>query len=76
MNPSRSLWICPNCGRQFVSLNRNHSCGRYRLEDHFIGKEPFVRELYDPLEMFGPVKAFPVKTRIVFQNEGRQGICL
>lgn len=73
MNPSRSLWICPNCGRQFVSINRNHSCGRYRLEDHFIGKEPIVRELYDQLfqtlEEFGPVKAFPVKTRIVFQAE-------
>ncbi len=73
MNPSRSLWICPNCGRQFVSVNRNHSCGRYQLEDHFIGKEPSVRELYDllfqTLKGFGPVKAFPVKTRIVFQAE-------
>jgi len=73
MTPKRSLWVCPNCGRQFVSVNRNHSCGRYRLEEHFVGKEPIVRELYDSLfetlKQFGPVKAFPVKTRIVFQAE-------
>lgn len=73
MTPRRPLWVCPNCGRQFVSVNRNHSCGRYSFEDHFAGKEPFARELYDllfrSLKQFGPVRAFPVKTRIVFQAE-------
>jgi hypothetical protein len=38
-----------------------------------MGKEPVVRELYDQLfetlQQFGPVRAFPVKTRIVFQAE-------
>ena len=73
MTPARFLWVCPNCGRQFVSVNRNHSCGRYSLEDHFVWKEPVVRELYDllvqTLEQFGPLGVFPVKTRIVFQAE-------
>ena len=73
MKTSKSLWVCPNCGRQFVSVNRNHSCGHFNLEDHFVGKEPFVRELYDhlvkSLERFGPLGVFPVKTRIVFQAE-------
>jgi hypothetical protein len=73
MTSPKSLWICPNCGRQFVSVNRNHSCGRYSLEDHFVGKEFIVRELYDllfeTLKQFGRVSAFPVKTRIVFQAE-------
>jgi uncharacterized protein DUF5655 len=73
MKPRRSLWVCPDCGRQFVSVNRNHSCGYYSLEDHFAGKEPFVREAYDglveTLKQFGPVGVFPVKTRIVFQAE-------
>jgi hypothetical protein len=73
MTSTRSLWVCPKCGRQFVSVNRNHSCGQYSLEDHFQGKEPFIRELYDllfeTLQQLGPVKAFPVKTRIVFQAE-------
>ena len=73
MTPSRSLWVCPDCGRQFVSVNRNHSCGRYGLEAHFTGKDSSVRELYEhlykTLQQFGPVKAFPVKSRIVFQAE-------
>ena len=73
MLPSKSLWVCPDCGRQFVSVNRNHSCGLYGLQDHFVNKEPVVRELYDllfeTLKQFGPVRAFPVKTRIVFQAE-------
>ena len=73
MTHTKSLWVCPDCGRQFVSVNRNHSCGHYSLEAHFAGKEPVVRELYDhlveTLERFGPVGVFPVKTRIVFQAE-------
>ena len=73
MAPSRSLWVCPNCGRQFVSVNRNHSCGRCSLEAHFTGKESGVHESYDhlyrTLQQFGPVTAFPVKSRIVFQAE-------
>lgn len=73
MTSPRSLWVCPDCGRQFVSANRNHSCGRYPLEAHFTGKEPIVRDLYDllleTLERFGPIGVFPVKTRIVFQAE-------
>ena len=71
--PKRQLWVCPTCGRQFVSVNRNHSCGFYSLEEHFAGKEIIVRELYDlmfeTLKQFGPVKAFPVKTRIIFLAE-------
>ena len=71
--PKKSAWVCPRCRRRFVSVNRNHSCGEYRLEDHFVGKEPIVRELYnillETLERFGSVGVFPVKTRIVFQAE-------
>jgi hypothetical protein len=73
MPPTRSLWVCPTCGRRFVSVNRNHSCGQYNLEDQFVSKEPVVRALYDllleTLEQFGPVGVFPVKTRIIFQAE-------
>jgi hypothetical protein len=73
MTSIRSIWVCPACGRQFVSVNRNHSCGRYNLADHFAGKEAGVRALYDlllqRLEQWGPVAVFPVKTRIIFQAE-------
>lgn len=48
-----------------------HSCGRYRLEDHFTGKAPIVRELFDRLDAvikdFGPANVYAQKTSIVFQ---------
>ncbi len=67
------FWACPQCGRQFVSPNKWHSCGRYKIDDHFAGKDPIVREIFDhlleTLQQFGPVTAYAVKTRIVFQAE-------
>lgn len=73
MTPAKSPWVCPDCGRTFVSANRNHSCGGYNLEDHFAGKEPLVRASYEQLletmKRYGPVGVFPVKTRIIFQAE-------
>ncbi len=66
-------WTCPVCGRRFRHANTNHSCGRFSLEQHFVGKELIARVLYDQLwktmQEFGPVTAHPVKTRIVFQAE-------
>jgi hypothetical protein len=53
--------------------NTNHSCGQYSLESHFAGKEPAVRDRYDQLlkvlESFGPVAAYSLKSRIVFQAD-------
>ncbi len=70
---TKTFWTCPRCGRQFVSANKWHSCQSFRIEDHFAGKDPLVRELYDllfaTLNEFGPVKAYALKTRIVFQAE-------
>jgi hypothetical protein len=66
-------WTCPKCGRQFVSRNKQHSCGRYQLSDHFLNKDPQVRKLFDhlfkALRAFGTVTAHAVKTRIVLQGE-------
>jgi hypothetical protein len=33
-----ALWECPKCGRQFEKRNQSHSCKKYPLEQHFIGK--------------------------------------
>jgi uncharacterized protein DUF5655 len=69
----KTLWTCPKCGRQFGSVNKWHSCGHYNIDDHFVGKPQAVRELYEKLlrtlEQFGPVSAYALKTRIVFQAE-------
>jgi len=71
----RPLWTCPRCGHRFVTRNMWHSCARYRLTDHFRGKDPIVRKLFRRLrvmvEQFGPVRVYAQKTRIVFQNRGR-----
>jgi hypothetical protein len=71
MSTSRQLWKCPSCGHRFVTPNIWHSCGRYRIEDHFIGKAPVVRKLFDRLDAaiqaFGPVNVYAQKTSIVFQ---------
>lgn len=75
MTPERGLWTCPECGHQFVTPNMWHSCSTYQLDDHFSGKNPHVRELFDHLveliEGFGPVTVYPQKTRIVFQVRTR-----
>jgi hypothetical protein len=51
------------------------SCARYRIADHFRGKDPITRKLYQQfkglVQRFGPVKVYAQKTRIVFQNRGR-----
>ena len=48
-----------------------HSCGQYRIEDHFVGKASIVRTLFDRLEQivegFGPVNVYAQKTAITFQ---------
>jgi uncharacterized protein DUF5655 len=55
--------------------NMWHSCARYRIEDHFAGKDPAVRELFDRLRAFvescGSVKVYAQKTKIVFQVRAR-----
>jgi len=65
----RPLWICPRCRHRFVTANLWHSCGRYKLADHFRGKDPIVRKLFDRfmavVRRAGRVTMYPQKTRIV-----------
>lgn len=71
----RPLWRCPACEHRFVTRNMWHSCGRYRLSDHFKGKDPIVRKLWDRfrelVEACGPVTVYAQKTRIVCQARVR-----
>ena len=66
------LWTCPECGHRFVTANLWHSCGRYRIADHFTGRDPIIsREVFNRLvailEGFGPLTVYAQKTRIVCQ---------
>jgi hypothetical protein len=67
----RPLWTCPKCGHRFVTRNIWHSCGRYRLADHFEGADPVVREMFNRfraiLKECGPMTIYPQKTRITCQ---------
>ncbi len=75
MGAHRRLWTCPECGHRFVTKNLWHSCGRYRLSDHFADKDPMVRKLFQHLRRLvracGPTTVYAQKTRIVFQGRVR-----
>src|SRR5262249_48744013 len=43
----RPLWRCEKCGHRFVTKNLWHSCGRYRLADHFKGRPRVLRRTFD-----------------------------
>lgn len=64
------LWKCPACRREFVKPKQWHSCAPWGLEEHFRGRDPNLREIFDALvsrlREIGPVKVDPVKTSINF----------
>jgi hypothetical protein len=63
-----------------VSRNLWHSCGNFRLADHFRGCDPMVRLVFQRmravLRRCGPVTVYAQKTRIVFQGEMRFAGCV
>jgi hypothetical protein len=69
------LWRCPECGHRFVTRNLWHSCGRYRLADHFKGKPPELKRAFDAFvkvaRSFGPATVYAQKTRIIIQGRTR-----
>ena len=73
-NP-RPQWRCPKCGHRFVTRNLSHSCGRFRLADHFRRSIPSVRRAFTKLvkvaRQSGPVTVYAQKTRIVLQARVR-----
>lgn len=73
--PKRPLWQCPKCRHRFVTANIWHSCGRYKLADHFAGKPVVLRETFDryvtAARTHGPLTVYAQKTRIVMQGRVR-----
>jgi Domain of unknown function (DUF5655) len=72
---SKPLWRCPKCGHRFVTANIWHSCGHFRLADHFRGKPVSLRKTFDcyvkAARRNGPVTIYAQKTRIVMQGRVR-----
>lgn len=58
-------WTCPACERAFRTRNQWHSCVRHEVDDHFRGKAPAVRAIFDALVAatrdFGGVRVEAVK---------------
>ena len=65
----RPLWVCPECGNEFVNKNQYHSCERYSLAEPFAGKSEGIRKLFDRFlgmaEECGPVKVLPSRDSVV-----------
>lgn len=62
------LWQCPDCKRRFPKARQWHSCEIKRLDEHFRGRDPELRDIFDELvrrlRKLGPVGVDPVKTSI------------
>jgi len=71
----RPLWRCPKCGKYYVTRNMWHTCARHTLAEHFAGRNPVLRSLFDGLVALlrpcGPVSVMPGKTGIAFQQRVR-----
>jgi hypothetical protein len=68
----RSMWICPDCGRQFLTANIWHSCTpRVGVEAFLEGRPAGVVEAFRRTEQIlreiGPMTVEPLKTRISFK---------
>ena len=61
-------WECPRCRRRFAKTRQWHSCQSKGLDEHFRGRDPELREVFDELvrrlRELGPVGVDPVKTSI------------
>jgi hypothetical protein len=70
----RPLWICPKCGRGFVTANLWHSC-YVGTVDEFFGDHAHLRPLFDAyvrfVETIGPFTVEVVRTRISFVTRAR-----
>ncbi|HCV44175.1 MAG TPA: hypothetical protein DGH68_11875 [Bacteroidetes bacterium] len=67
-------WNCPDCGRKFKHKNQEHSCVRLDPDEHFIGRDPKVRAIYDALlrgvRSFGNVDVSTVKIGVMLKAPG------
>lgn len=67
----RPLWRCPKCQKYYVTRNVWHACARHTVEEHFAGKEPKLKALFQGLvglaRRNGPLRVVPGKTGIAFR---------
>lgn len=73
--PQKGMWACPECGHRFLRRNRTHSCGNYRIDDHFRGTSETTRKLFEAfrkkISATAPVTVYAQKTGIIFHLRHR-----
>jgi hypothetical protein len=68
----RSMWICPDCGREFLTANMWHSCTPGVGIEAFLAGRPegvvtAFRHAEEIMREIGPMTVEPLKTRIGFK---------
>ena len=67
-----TTWTCPKCQRFFRNANQYHSCDTGSLEDHFITKPTYLKEIYtqliEILEGIGPTQLQVIKSAIYLKK--------
>jgi hypothetical protein len=65
------LWRCPVCGQTFTGRNMPHSCQVVSVEQHFEGRPPALRAVFDAFvaaaQTNGPLTVNATKSRITLQ---------
>ena len=65
---AKRLWTCSLCGRRFAKSKQAHSCRVHSIDDHFRGKDPTLRTLFDALRRAlgrsGPLRVDAVESTI------------
>ncbi len=63
-----NFWKCPKCEREFSKRNQWHSCVLISINEHFEGKAPLLKKIYNVLQKevvkFGYIRIDSVKTSI------------
>lgn len=67
-----TMWTCPKCQRFFRNANQYHSCDTGSLEDHFINKPSYLKEIYNRLieilDTIGPTQLQVIKSAIYLKK--------
>lgn len=71
----KPLWVCPECGGQFVAKNMWHSCGKWTAEMFLQNKGERAKLFFDSfvklVQNCGPVRIAAAKTEIAFMTRVR-----
>ena len=76
--PVMATWTCPDCGRTFGAVGRNHICAPGRSVEAFLADSPdFVRPVFEAVhdhlvavdrEVGGDLIVDPISSKVLFKH--------